>query len=298
MKRMAASSEALAGLLAHDWLGACRRAAQGLRDVLHTHPTSRERVVETGERGEGGDRTLIIDAAAEEAVFSELARLHEAGARFTAVSEERGYVDFGDPDVLVVVDPIDGSMNAKRGLTHHALSIAVADGPTMADVAFGYVYDLGPGEEWRAVRGGGAFLNDAPLDDPMPERRRRDGRLELLAVESADPRWLAASSSALVDVAGRVRAMGSIAISLCQVAATRVDGMATLWNCRAVDAAAGQLVVPEGGGLVAFPACPEPLAAPLDLEPRSPVVAARTAAALEELAAVPASPSHERGGSS
>ena len=247
---------------------------------------------------EGGDRTLIIDAAAEEAVFSELARLHEAGARFTAVSEERGYVDFGDPDVLVVVDPIDGSMNAKRGLTHHALSIAVADGPTMADVAFGYVYDLGPGEEWRAVRGGGAFLNDAPLDDPMPERRRRDGRLELLAVESADPRWLAASSSALVDVAGRVRAMGSIAISLCQVAATRVDGMATLWNCRAVDAAAGQLVVRESGGLVAFTACPEPLAAPLDLEPRSPVVAARTAAALEELAAVPASPSPGRSGSS
>src|SRR5919199_4875547 len=195
MKRMAASSEALAGLLAHDWLGACRRAAQGLRDVLHTHPTSRERVVETGERGEGGDRTLIIDAAAEEAGFSELARLHEAGARFTAVSEERGYLDFGDSDVLVVVDPIDGSMNAKRGLTHHALSIAVADGPTMADVAFGYVYDLGPGEEWRAVRGGGAFLNDERLDDPQPERRRKDGKLELVAIESANPKRLATSAA-------------------------------------------------------------------------------------------------------
>src|SRR5919199_744385 len=289
MEEMATGSKAPEALLSHDWLGACRRAAEGLEGVLRDNPTSRERVVETGERGEGGDLTLVIDAAAEDAVFSELARLHEAGARFTAVSEERGYVDFGDPDVLVVVDPIDGSMNAKRGLTHHALSIAVADGPTMADVAFGYVYDLGPGEEWRAVRGGGAFLNDAPLDDPMPERRRRDGRLELLAVESADPRWLAASSSALVDVAGRVRALGSIAISLCQVAATRVDGMATLWNCRAVDAAAGQLVVRESGGMVAFTACPDPLGAPLDLEPRSPVVASRTEAALAELATLPAS---------
>src|SRR5919206_23914 len=130
------------------------------------------------------------------------------------------------------------------------------------------------------------------------ERIIETGKLEVIAIESADPRWLAASSDALVDVAYRVRAMGSIAISLCQVAPTRVDGMATLWNCRAVDAAAGQLVVRESGGLVAFTACPEPLAAPLDLEPRSPVVAARTAAALEELAAVPASPSHERGGSS
>src|ERR671926_814054 len=291
MKRMAASSEALAGLLAHDWLGACRRAAQGLRDVLHTHPTSRERVVETGERGEGGDRTLIIDAAAEEAVFSELARLHEAGARFTAVAEERGYVDFGAAGgpPFVVVDPIDGSMNAKRGLTHHALSIAVADGPTMADVVFGYVYDLGPGEEWRAVRGGGAFLNDVRLDDPMPERRRRDGKLELVAIESANPRWLAASSDALVNVTGRVRAMGSIAISLCQVAATRVDGMATLGNCGAVDPAAAQLVVRESGGRVAFTAMEDPLGAPLDLEPRSPVVASRTEAALAELATLPAS---------
>jgi myo-inositol-1(or 4)-monophosphatase len=289
MNQMATGSKAPDGLLSHDWLGACRRAAEGLRDVLRDNPTSAERVVETGDRGEGGDLTLVIDAAAEDAVFSELDRLHAAGARFTAVAEERGFVDYGDPDVLVVIDPIDGSMNAKRGLTHHALSVAVAAGPTMADVVFGYVYDLGPGEEWRAVRGGGAFLNDEPLDHPQPERRRKDGKLELVAIESANPKWLAASSDALVRVTGRVRAMGSIAISLCQVAATRVDGMATLWNCRAVDAAAAQLVVRESGGRVAFTACDEPLSAPLDLEPRSPVVAARTDSALAELATLPAS---------
>src|SRR4051794_25889964 len=122
--------------LDHDWLGACRRAAEGLRAGLVDHPTSRERVGETGETGEGGDQTLVIDAEAEERVFAELERLHDAGARFTAVSEERGNVDFGDPDVLVVVDPIDGSLNAKRGLPHHALSVAVALGDTMADVVF------------------------------------------------------------------------------------------------------------------------------------------------------------------
>jgi myo-inositol-1(or 4)-monophosphatase len=285
---MATARDARGELLAFDWLGACRAAAQGLREVLVEHPTSRERVIETGERGGGGDQTLVIDAQAEDAVFGELANLHDAGARFTAVSEERGYVDFGDPDVLVVVDPIDGSMNAKRGLTHHALSIAVADGPTMADVLFAYVYDLGPGEEWRATRGLGAFLNDEPLANPQPERRKPDGRLELVAIESADPRWLAASSEALVRVTGRLRAIGSIAVSLCQVAATRVDGMATLWNCRAVDAAAAQLVVRESGGYVAFTAMDEPLGAPLDLEPRSPVVAARTDRALAQLATLPA----------
>ena len=47
-------------------------AAQGLRAVLREHPTSRERVIETGETGEGGDQTLVIDAEAEEHVFSAL----------------------------------------------------------------------------------------------------------------------------------------------------------------------------------------------------------------------------------
>src|SRR3954470_13955723 len=89
--------------LDHDWLGACRRAAEGLRAVLRDHPTSRERVIETGETGEGGDRTLVIDAEAEDRVFAELQRLHDDGARFTALSEERGVVDFGDGAVLVVV---------------------------------------------------------------------------------------------------------------------------------------------------------------------------------------------------
>src|SRR3954466_12013058 len=111
---------------APDWLGACRRAADAIREMLADPPTIAERVKETGTRGEGGDRTLLIDEAAEDVVFAELERLHADGARFTAVSEERGLVDFGSPDVRVVIDPIDGSVNAKRGLPHFALSVAVA----------------------------------------------------------------------------------------------------------------------------------------------------------------------------
>src|SRR3954463_10474059 len=111
--------------LEHDWLRGGRRGAPGLQSVLGDHPAGLERVIETGETGGGGDRTLVIDAEAEERVFQELQRLHDGGARFTAVSEERGNVDFGDDGVLVVVDPIDGSLNAKRGLPHHALSVAV-----------------------------------------------------------------------------------------------------------------------------------------------------------------------------
>jgi myo-inositol-1(or 4)-monophosphatase len=98
---------------------------------------------------------------------------------------------------------------------------------------------------------------------------------------------VAASIDALVDSAHRLRALGTIAASLCQVAAARFDGMVSLRNCRGVDAAAGQLIVREAGGHVSFPRCTSALAAPLDTSPRSPVVAARSLATLRELEGVP-----------
>jgi myo-inositol-1(or 4)-monophosphatase len=269
-----------------DWLTACRTAAQGLREVLQEHPTSRERVIETGDRGEGGDRTLVIDQQAEDAVFAQLDAMHDAGARFTAISEERGIVDYGSEDVRVVIDPLDGSLNAKRGMRSYALSIAVAGGPTMADVAFGYVYDFGFGEEWTARHGEGAYLDGRQIIDPPPERRTSDGRLELVAIESSDPQYMAPAAEGLSEHVHRVRAIGSIAISCCQLATTRVDGFMTLWRTRGVDIAAAQLIVRETGALVAFPAFANPLSAPLDVLPHSAVVAARSRDGLERLLSI------------
>lgn len=271
-----------------DWLAVCGRIAAALRAMLAAHPTTSERAVVVG-RGEGGDRTLVIDAAAEELIFAQLAALHAAGASFVAISEERGEVDFGGGPLRVVIDPIDGSMNAKRGLWPHAVSIAVADGPTMADVSFGFVCDLSAGESWSATRGGGAELDGVALRAPERERRTRDGRLELVALESVYPERLGEAGPALAALAYRVRMFGSMAVSLCQLAAGRVDAMATLGRCRSVDVAAAQLIVRESGGLVCFTACEDPLGAPLDLVSHSPLVAARTAAALAELATLPSS---------
>jgi myo-inositol-1(or 4)-monophosphatase len=81
---------------------------------------------------------------------------------------------------------------------------------------------------------------------------------------------------------------GSIAFSLCQLAGGRVDGMATLWTSRSVDAAAGQLIVRESGGYVAFAGADQSLGMALDLAARSPVAAARTPGTLAELVGVQA----------
>src|SRR4051795_7262774 len=194
---------------ATDWLLARPRSGTAIRGMLGERPTIAERVRETGTRGEGGDRTLLIDEAAEDFVFAELERLHSGGARFMAISEERGGVDFGSDAVRVVIDPIDGSVNAKRGLPHYALSVAVAYGDTMADVVFGFVRDFGPEEEWVAWRGRGAELDGMRLDPALGERRGRNGKLELGGFESAEPRWMRESAEALAEAAGRVRAIGA-----------------------------------------------------------------------------------------
>jgi myo-inositol-1(or 4)-monophosphatase len=269
-----------------DWLGLCQRSVDGLAGVLAATPTTAERARETGTRGSGGDRTLEIDSSAESVVFAQLTALYDQGHRFSAISEERGEVDFGGGGVRVIIDPIDGSLNAKRDACHYALSVAVADGETMADVAFAFVYDFGAREQWWARRGEGAWRDGVRLDPSLPERRSRDGRLELLGIESSDPQWVQAAIEPLTRSTRRLRALGTIASTLCQVAAARFDAMVTLQRCRGVDAAAGQLIVREGGGFVSFPDCPDPLDAPLDATPSSRLIAARSEETLRALEAV------------
>ena len=66
--------------------------------------------------GEGGDRSLVTDRAAEEIAFAESRDFTCAGVDFTAISKERGDVLFGDADSggRVFIDLIDGSLNARR----------------------------------------------------------------------------------------------------------------------------------------------------------------------------------------
>jgi myo-inositol-1(or 4)-monophosphatase len=261
-----------------DWLAVCRSATAKLRGTFERHPSTLERAVGTG-RGAGGDETLVIDGDAEAAVFDELEQLHAAGHEFCAISEERGEVVYGDgtSPVRVVIDPIDGSLNAKRLIPSYALSIAVSGGPTMEDVEFGFVHDFGTGEEYVARLAEGATVNGEPLDAENPGRG-----LEVVGLESAKPEWIAPVVTRLAGEVFRARIVGSIALSLCYLAAIRFDGMLTANTCRSVDAAAAQLIAREGGAFVSVLGHGG-LEAPLDLGARFRIAAARTPEALETL---------------
>lgn len=230
-----------------DWLALCRRVVEAQRELFAATPGIAERTVYEG-RGEGGDMALAIDRRCEDIVFAELEGLHADGHEFIAVSEERGEVAFGErSETRVVIDPIDGSMNARRTIPSHCVSIAVAAGRSMADVEFGYVYDFGASEEFRAVRGGGARLDDAPLRAEGPGHG-----IEVVGLESAEPAAILPVVERLRGKAFRVRSVGAIAITLSYVAAGRFDGMLTAWRCRSVDAAAGQLIAREAGAELEF----------------------------------------------
>jgi len=170
-----------------------------------------------------------------------------------------------------VLDPIDGSLNAKRDIPFFSLSLAVAEGPTMSDVVFGYVYDFGSREEWTATRGGGAQLNGNPLGGVRPK-----DEIEILSFEATTTAEAADKAAAVIGVAHRLRIMGSLAISLCHLAAGRVDGVCSLKPARSVDIAAAQLLVREVGLSIDLFEAPPLASAPLDLVGRSRVVAAGT----------------------
>jgi myo-inositol-1(or 4)-monophosphatase len=263
-----------------DWLALCRRIVEGQRHLFAEVPGIVARSVYEGV-GEGGDRALAIDRRAEDLVFAELEGLRDAGTPTVAISEERGEVPLGDGDgPRVVIDPIDGSLNARRTIPWHALSIAVASGPTMADVEFGYVYDFGGGEEFIAERGRGASLDGREL---RPERAFET--LEVVGVESAKPAWLLPVIEGLAERAYRVRSVGAIAITLAWVAAGRLDGMLTARDCRSVDAAAAQLIAVEAGAEVAFGELSR-AEAPLSLDARYKLAGALDAEGLRVLSEI------------
>jgi myo-inositol-1(or 4)-monophosphatase len=186
-------------------------------------------------------------------------------AGFSVLSEESGWS--GDGDRVVVIDPLDGSTNASRGIPWFATSLCVVDdqGP-----AVGLVVNQASGRRLEAVRGEGAWLGS--------QRLAASGRTVL--------------DDAVVGVAGppggewgwwQFRALGAAALDLGLVAAGSLDG----WVDLSADAhgpwdfLAGVLLCTESGAVV-VDAVGRDLVVLSQEERRSPVAAA-TPALLEAL---------------
>jgi myo-inositol-1(or 4)-monophosphatase len=194
--------------------------------------------------GAGGDTTVEVDRVAEDVVFSELAALAEGGERFSVLSEEAGHRSFGAELPLVLVDPVDGSLNAKQGVPLYGLMLAVLDGPAVSDALAGLVMNLATGQSWAALRGQGAWRDTERL---QVLQRSNPGRIELLGLEST-PRALRAAQP-LVERAAKIRILGSMALSMSLVASGGLDVFAAPMPVRVFDMAASLLLLREAGGV-------------------------------------------------
>jgi fructose-1,6-bisphosphatase/inositol monophosphatase family enzyme len=123
------------------------------------------------------------------------------------LSEESGLHD-ADRELVVVVDPVDGSTNASRGIPWYATSLCAVD-EGGARVAL--VVNLATGERFDAIRGGGARRDGVPIR-PSAVTRVDDAILALTGLAAADLGW------------HQFRALGAAALDLCAVACGRLDG--------------------------------------------------------------------------
>jgi myo-inositol-1(or 4)-monophosphatase len=185
-----------------------------------------------------------IDRLAEETAFAAFAAAAERGLAFSVLSEEVGLRSFGSDFPLVVLDPIDGSLNAKQGVPCYAVMLSLMGGPTVADTRAGYVMNLVNGEEFSAVRGGGAQHRHRSFQ-PLP--RRDPGRLEVVALESSIASLFGAVP--LLKQAQKLRVLGSVALSIAHTATGGFDVFCSPQQSRVFDMTASLLVLEEAGGV-------------------------------------------------
>jgi myo-inositol-1(or 4)-monophosphatase len=185
-----------------------------------------------------------IDRLAEDTALAAFAAAAERGLAFSVLSEEVGQRSFGADYPLVVMDPIDGSLNAKQGVPCFAVMLSLLNGPTVADIRAGYVMNLVNGEDFSAVRGGGAEHRQQPLE-PLP--RRDPGRLEVVALESSIGSLFEAAP--LLKRAQKLRILGSMALSIAHTATGGFDVFCSPLRARVFDMTASLLVLEESGGM-------------------------------------------------
>jgi myo-inositol-1(or 4)-monophosphatase len=201
--------------------------------------------------GADGTPTKYIDLVAENKVLEVLECIERP---LIVVSEEIGEVKIGDgqSEVMLVVDPLDGTSNAVKNIPAYGISVAVAPilsdlrrPLTIQDVQMGVVKNFATGDVYCAIKGEGAFMNNEKLlassirDLSQSSLGAYVYRMDMDKIEK------------LCKTVRRMRILGSIAIELCYVAEGIYDAFVDISdNLRVVDISAAKVILEESGGVV------------------------------------------------
>lgn len=195
-------------------------------------------------RGAGGDTTVLIDKIMEDLIVERLKGIGDV----RLISEERGLMEFGEPEVTVIADPVDGSFNAKMGIPLFTISLALVQGDLrVGNITLGYIRNLLNNDEYQAVKGKGSLYNGESISTTDLKDIR------VIGMECHPNTVLALKQNlALVDDDTRLRCLGCISLDLCHVARGIFDTFIDVrgGQTRIVDIAASKLMVEEAGGTV------------------------------------------------
>ena len=194
------------------------------------------------ERKHAHDYVSYVDKSSEQLIVTALRDiLPEAGF----ITEE-GSATHTDEQLVWVVDPLDGTTNFIHEYAPYAVSIALCRGH---EILLGVVYEICADECFYAWAGGGAFLNGKPIH--TSQQRIEDALLCLQLPYNSEA--YSPVAQRLIDhfygKAASIRMSGSAAMSLCYVAAGRLDAYAEKYIGQ-WDYMAGALIVKEAGGTV------------------------------------------------
>ena len=230
--------------------------------------------------GAGGDVSRNIDIVAERAVLD---CLREAGFGCVVLGEECGRVEIpGDSRGYVIMDAVDGSANAVRGVPFFCSSLAFATGTRLSSVTDGVVTDLATGQAYWASRGRGAFLDGRPIG---VRGGPGDPPYRIVGVNTSGATAdLMRRLRPIFEGHNHVRHFGANALEMAFLARGLLDAFVDLrGRIRIQDIAAGYVIAQEAGGLV-VDAGLDPLDADLDYGTRISFIAAASWRMLDSVA--------------
>jgi myo-inositol-1(or 4)-monophosphatase len=191
--------------------------------------------------GADGTPTKQIDCAAENAVLD---TLRSSGLGFKVLSEEIGEVLIGEkhePDYFLHLDPLDGTFNAIADIPFYSVSIYLRKD----DFHFGYICDLARGGSYYAEAGLGAYAQPGGRLHVSP-----NADLTQFSISAYTLRPHTGRMTSVGNTVRHIRTLGSTALEMALVASGKLDAFVDLRGMmRAVDVAAGKLILEEAGGI-------------------------------------------------
>jgi fructose-1,6-bisphosphatase/inositol monophosphatase family enzyme len=202
------------------------------------------------KRGAGGDISMNIDIVAENAIIE---TLEEANVDVLLISEEVGEKFIGDKEKakenqsVLIVDPVDGSNNAVRGVPYCSVSIAYAIGTKTSDIKKAVILNLNTKDIYWAEKGKGAYINERVIH--VSELDLSQKCFFELNLPKKNFMNSLQDLAPIISKFYRMRILGSSALTLCQIASGSMEVFINLRKSnRLVDVAAGMVILKEARG--------------------------------------------------